>query len=217
VDQGEFNFEVVLKPGERGVFERRRPMNPVQERLANELFEKLSATGRMIEMDPNDPDPAMRPKHVANLTFPTKKDGSLRPCVDESLINSKVEILPVGVPSVQEVKDRLDPKKNIFVVLDLANGFNTIPLKREAIPYACVWGPNGQIWAYTVMTFGWTNAPQHFRNWMSYVLAKLKDTHFFVDDILIESTTVEFTVKKWEYILTDHTRTWLMAGVAEIT
>ncbi|MEZ0273271.1 MAG: hypothetical protein ACAH88_00085, partial [Roseimicrobium sp.] len=173
-DQGGYNFRIRLRPGEDGAFEPRRRMNEHQAKLAYQLFDELSATGRMIAME------AREARHIMNLTFPAKKDGSLRPCIDSRLLNKKLVVEPVNVPSVREIRDQMDPKAKVFAIVDLANGFNLLPVAKESIPYCCVWGPKGEVWAYTVMTFGYTTAPQHFRDFTDFVLRGLPHTYTYV-------------------------------------
>jgi hypothetical protein len=191
-DQGAYNFRIRLRPGEEGAFEPRRRMNEHQAKLAYQLFDELSATGRMIAME------AREARHIMNLTFPAKKDGSLRPCIDSRLLNKKLVVEPVNVPSVREVRDQMDPKAKVFAIVDLANGFNLLPVTKESIPYCCVWGPKGEVWAYTVMTFGYTTAPQHFRDFTDFVLRGLPHTYTYVDDVSLDAHTPDGILDRLE-------------------
>ena len=69
----------------------------------------------------------------------TKKDGSIRFCVDYRDLNSKLQVQDSPIPLTVEAIDRLSsgtgPPTSLFLsTLDLASGFWTLPIKEEHKP-----------------------------------------------------------------------------------
>ena len=72
----------------------------------------------------------------SRVVLVSKKDGSIRFCVDFRDLNSKLQTLDSPIPHTADAIDRLSsgqgPQSSLFLsTLDLAAGFWTIPIKEE--------------------------------------------------------------------------------------
>ena len=128
---------------------------------------------------------------VSNLTFPRKKDGSVRVCTDYRQLNSVTAKDPLHIPSVKEVQLKFKPNSKYFITLDLRSGFWHLPIGEKYKNLTCFYADDGSIWRWEVMSFGLTNAPHHFRRWMNAIIGSVDGVTVYVDDIHIEHNTLE--------------------------
>jgi hypothetical protein len=194
-DRGALNFDIELKPGAKPRFEPRRPMNPRKKEAAYATFRKLNALGKMVQLKPE------QAQHISNFTFPVKSDDTLRPCGDYRVLNDMTVPLPNGGPSVEELKSQMSPKAKYFGTADMTNGFHSVPATDRAIPLLCVWGPEGEIWAYTAMPFGCVNASEVFRRLTRFIFDGLESTHVYVDDVNFEAESIDGLLDVLESII----------------
>uniref|UniRef100_A0A1A8D4D5 Gypsy retrotransposon integrase-like protein 1 n=1 Tax=Nothobranchius kadleci TaxID=1051664 RepID=A0A1A8D4D5_NOTKA len=127
----------------------------------------------------------------AGFFFVTKKDGTLRPCIDYRGLN-QITVrnkypLPLLSSTFEPVQDA-----SIFTKLDLRNAYHLVRIKEGDEWKTAFKTPVGHF-EYLVMPFGLTNAPAVFQSLVNSVLADFvnKFVTVYLDDILIFSRTPE--------------------------
>ena len=94
-----------------------------------------------------------------------KKDGKLQLYVDYRLLNSKT--LKDAYP-LSRIDEALDVLKGAeyFCSLDLAHGFNQMPMRESDIEKTAFKPGTGGLYEYTMMHFGLCNTPGTFMRLM---------------------------------------------------
>jgi Reverse transcriptase (RNA-dependent DNA polymerase) len=103
----------------------------------------------------------------ALVLFTTKKNGSLRMCLDCRALNKKTVKYKCPVPRIDEIFDRLEGAKQ-FTTLDLRRGFYQIRVNDDDVPKTCIQTRYGSF-EFLVMPFALTNAPSVFQALMNDV------------------------------------------------
>lgn len=127
----------------------------------------------------------------AGFFFVSKKDGSLRPCIDYGPLNDITIKNRYPLPLMSSVFDQLQQAK-IFTKLDLRNAYHLVRIRGGDEWKTGFNTPKGH-YEYLVMPFGLTNAPAVFHAMINDVLKDFLD-HFvcvYLDDILIYSTDLD--------------------------
>ncbi|WVZ64242.1 hypothetical protein U9M48_013794 [Paspalum notatum var. saurae] len=120
----------------------------------------------------------------APVLFVTKKDGSLRMCVDYRSLNAVTIKNKYPLPQIDDLFDQLKGAK-YFSKIDLRSGYHQLKIREGDIyKTACV-TRYGQ-YEFTVMSFGLTNATAYFMNLMTRYLWT-----GWINDILIYSKDKE--------------------------
>ena len=127
----------------------------------------------------------------ARFFFVSKKDGSLRPCIDyrgikEITVKNRYP-LPLMYTSFELLQGA-----TIFTKLDLRNTYHLVRI-REGDEWKTAFNmPTGH-WEYLVMPFGFTNAPAVFQTLANDVLRDMLNKSMFVylNDILVFSKSQE--------------------------
>jgi hypothetical protein len=114
-----------------------------------------------------------------------KSDGSIRFCIDFRALNRITVFDAEPLPDPEEIFATLASDK-YFSKVDLTKGYWQIPLKLESRPATAFSTPDG-LYQFCTMPFGLVNAPASFSRMMRSVLRGLKNTHNFVDDILVHT------------------------------
>ena len=118
--------------------------------------------------------------------FVDKKDGSLRMCVDYRQLNDVTIKNKYPPQRIDDLFDQLSGAK-VFSKIDLRTGYHQLKIKKEDIPKTA-FTTRYDIYEYTVMSFGLTNAPAFFMHMMKVFMDFLdKFVVVFIDDILIYS------------------------------
>ena len=121
----------------------------------------------------------------------TKKDGSLRLCVDYRKVNDLLIKDSYPLPRIDDSLDALSGAK-WFSTLDLASGYWQVPMDPKDIDKTALTTPYG-LFHFKVMPFGLANAPATFERMMEQVLAGLhwEVCLIYLDDVIVFSRTFE--------------------------
>jgi hypothetical protein len=117
----------------------------------------------------------------------SKKDGSLRLCVDYTPLNAVTIKNKYRLPRIDVLFDQLAGAK-VFSKIDLRSGYHQIKIRPCDIPKTAFFTRYG-LYEFLVMSFGLTNAPAYFMYLMNSVFMMELDKFIvvFIDDILIYS------------------------------
>ena len=140
--------------------------------------------------------------YASPIVLVRKKDGKLRLCVDYRLLNAKTHKDAYPLPRIDEALDVLKGAE-YFCSLDLAHGFNQIPMRESDIEKTAFRTGTGGLYEYTRMPFGLCNAPGTFMRLMDKAFGDLNFQILLVylDDILVFGSTFEEALSRFETVL----------------
>uniref|UniRef100_A0AAQ4PUN6 ribonuclease H n=1 Tax=Gasterosteus aculeatus aculeatus TaxID=481459 RepID=A0AAQ4PUN6_GASAC len=122
------------------------------------------------------------------IVLVTKKDGSIRFCVDYRKVNAVSRFDAYPMPRVDELLDRLGTAQ-FFTTLDLTKGYWQIPLSPESRQKSAFSTPF-ELYQFTTLPFGLFGAPATFQRLMDRVLRPhAAYAAAYLDDVIIHSTT----------------------------
>ena len=133
----------------------------------------------------------------------TKKDGSLRFCIDLGKLNIRTVKDDYSIPRIEDSLDSLNGSC-IFASIDLKAGYWQIQLDEDSIPLtAFTVGPLG-FYGCVRMPFKLTNAPATFQH---LIQSCLGDLHLnwciiYLDDVIIFSRTLEEHLQQLDAVFT---------------
>lgn len=119
----------------------------------------------------------------------TKKDGTIRFCVDYRRLNkiTRKDVYPM--PRIDDALDALHGA-TYFSSLDMRSGYWQVPMHKPDIDKTAFTTPDG-LYEFTVMPFGLSNAPATFERMMDTVLRGLRWSVClcYLDDVVVYSAT----------------------------
>ena len=122
--------------------------------------------------------------------FGTKKDGSLRICVDYRKLNTVTTPDPFPIPRVEDLLDGMSSAKFIMI-LDLARGYWQVPMEPASLAKTAFSTDFGE-YEFMVMAFGLVGAPATFQRLTNELFSDLHGkVVVYMDDLAIYSETWE--------------------------
>ena len=157
-------------------------------------------------LDRNVIRPSCSP-YAAPVVLARKKDGKLRMCIDYRSLNAKTHKDAYPLPRIEEALEALNGAK-YFASLDLAHGFNQIPMAEEDMEKTAFRVGTGGLYEYTRMPFGLCNAPATFMRLMDKVFGdeNFQTLLIYLDDILIFGRTFEEMIESLDMVLSRLTK-----------
>jgi hypothetical protein len=145
-------------------------------------------------------EPAASP-WASNVVLVSKKDGSLRFCVDYRAVNSVTYNDAYPLPLIDNCVNAMSGS-TWFSTLDLRAGYHNIPVAERDRDKTAFITRRG-CWRYTVMPFGLTTSPSVFQRLMDMVLHGLsyEICLVYLDDIVIFSNTYEEQLRRLRAVL----------------
>uniref|UniRef100_A0A8C5BVU7 Gypsy retrotransposon integrase-like protein 1 n=1 Tax=Gadus morhua TaxID=8049 RepID=A0A8C5BVU7_GADMO len=130
-----------------------------------------------------------------------KKDGSLRMCVDYRLLNRKTRKDAFPLPRIEESLDSLAGAR-WFTTLDLASGYNQVPVTEQDKSKTAFCTPFG-LFEFNRMPFGLCNAPSTFQRLMQRMFGdqQCQSLLLYLDDIVVFSSSVSQHLQRLEVVL----------------
>nr|XP_029144801.1 uncharacterized protein LOC112708782 [Arachis hypogaea] len=175
-----FEFAIDLVPGAGPISSAPYRMSPLEMAELKSQLEDL--------LGKNFIRPSVSP-WGAPVLLVKKKDGSMRLCVDYRQLNKVTVKNKYPLPRIDDLMDQLQGA-GVFSKIDLRSGYHRIRVRDEDIPKTAFRTRYGH-YEYTVMSFGLTNAPAIFMDYMNRIFHPYLDKFVvvFIDDILIYSKT----------------------------
>ncbi|XP_076840784.1 uncharacterized protein LOC143485286 [Brachyhypopomus gauderio] len=129
-----------------------------------------------------------------------KKDGSIRLCVDYRQLNVKTRKDAYPLPRIEESLDALSGAK-LFTTLDLASGYNQVPMAEGDKQKTAFCTPFG-LFEFNRMPFGLCNAPSTFQRLMERIFGdeRFQSLLLYLDDIVVFSSSFEDHLQRLELV-----------------
>ncbi|KAL7853106.1 hypothetical protein SRHO_G00188910 [Serrasalmus rhombeus] len=139
--------------------------------------------------------------YASPIVLVKKKDGSLRMCVDYRQLNAKIRKDAFPLPRIEESLDALSGAR-WFSTLDLASGYNQVPVAEEDRAKTAFCTPFG-LFEWNQMPFGLCNAPGTFQRLMERLFGdqQCQSLLLYLDDIVIFSSTVTQHLERLDLVL----------------
>ncbi len=139
--------------------------------------------------------------YASPVVLVRKKDGSLRMCVDYRQLNSKTRKDAFPLPRIKETLDSLTGA-HWFSTLDLASGYNQVPVSESDRPKTAFCTPFG-LFEWNRMPFGLCNAPSTFQRLMERLFGdqRHQSVLLYLDDIIVFSSSVQQHLQRLRMVL----------------
>lgn len=139
--------------------------------------------------------------YASPIVLVRKKDGSLRMCVDYRLLNNKTRKDAFPLPRIEESLDALSGAC-WFSTLDLASGYNQVPVTEQDKPKTAFCTPFG-LFEWNRMPFGLCNAPSTFQRLMQRMFGdqQCQSLLLYLDDIVVFSSSITQHLQRLEVVL----------------
>lgn len=134
------------------------------------------------------------------IVLVTKKDGSLRLCVDYRQLNSKTRRDAYPLPRIEESLDALSGAR-WFSTLDLASGYKQVPVAEVDKAKTVFCTPFG-LFEFNRMPFGLCNAPGTFQRLMERIFGdqRYQSVLLYLDNVIVFSTTMQQYLERLEEV-----------------
>ncbi|XP_055922790.1 uncharacterized protein LOC129953572 [Eupeodes corollae] len=143
-----------------------------------------------------------RSEYASPIVLVKKKDGKYRLCIDYRELNKKMikDRFPMTV--MEEVFEPLHDA-NVFITLDLKDGFFHVDVEKSSRRYTAFVTPDGQ-YEFLKVPFGLCNSPAAFQRFINQIFRDLvlqKYLLVYVDDIIIFAKSEDEALEKLKMVL----------------
>lgn len=168
-----------------------RKIPPSQWQDVRKLLIEMEATGVIR--------PSKSP-YASPVVVVTKKDGSLRLCIDYRKLNSCSTRDAFPLPRIEEALEALGQAK-FFSTLDLTSGYWQVEVAEHDKHKTAFSTPMG-LFEANRMPFGLQNAPSTFQRLMTCCFGDLNFTHLliYLDDLIIFSKTFDEHLERLQLV-----------------
>ena len=126
----------------------------------------------------------------SNVCFVTKKDGSLRVCLDPKKLNENLKRCPHKIPTVEEMNPLFTGAK-YFSKLDAKAGYWSVKLDQKSQLITTFRSPLGQRYCFLRLPFGLNVSQDDFQRKMDEILENLPGVTGIADDVCVSGATGE--------------------------
>ena len=138
---------------------------------------------------------------AAPIVLVIKSDGSVRICGDYKVtVNRVAKIDFYSVPHINDLIASLVGGK-LFSKLDLAHGYQQIPLAEESKKFVVINTHKG-LYRYNRLPFGISSATAIFQRMMEGILQGIPQVTVYIDDILVTGATDRQHLQNLQEVLT---------------
>ena len=173
-------FGIELRPDAKPCSARPYRYSPAMTKLVKVEIDRLLAAG------------IIRPS-LSEWSSPVvavlKKDGTARITVNYRKLNSMTVVPQMPLPNIEDMLNSLGGSQ-VFTVMDVTSGYFTSAIREEAVPLTAMVTSFG-LYEWLRCPQGAAGAPGHFTRLMATVLAGLERVQPFIDDIIVNSHSVE--------------------------
>ena len=160
---------------------RKCPIN-LKDKIKDEL-DDMESKGIIRKVDePTD--------WVSSVCFVTKKDGSLRVCLDPKHLNDALKRTPHKIPTVEELNPQFSGAK-YFSKLDAKAGYWSVKLDEDSQLYTTFRSPLGQRYCFLRLPFGLSTSQDDFQKKMDDIIEDLPGVVSIADDVCVVGSTIE--------------------------
>ncbi len=123
----------------------------------------------------------------SSITYVSKKDGSLRLCLDPQKLNLALKRCPHKIPNVDEINPELSSAK-YFSKLDAKAGYWSVKLAKTSTELTTFRTPFGR-YCYLRLPFGLAVSQDIFQQHMDRIIEQCDGVRGISDDIIVYGTT----------------------------
>ena len=177
-----WDHKIEIRQGAKPPVSKQYPMSPAHQRALGEFVQKYAKKGYIRKSTS---------EYAAPILFVPKKNGELRLCVDYRKLNAITVPNKYPLPRIDEMIDHLQGAV-WFTAIDVRDAYYRVRIY-EGEEFKTAFIVNKELWEFTVMPMGLTNAPATFQNLMNDTLEGLIGVScvVYLDDILVFSKTLE--------------------------
>ncbi len=179
-------FVIHLEPGARPRSRRNYPMTAAEEAFAEAQIQVWLRNGTIQPSTSPWASPVVIAKHP--------RTGKLRFCIDYRALNALTLPDAYLLPRIEDITRAVAAAgATIFSKVDLAAGFNQVPMDPTARTFTAFRGPRHGLYEYLGGCFGLRNLPAAFQRFMDNVVGTMLWQHacVYIDDVIIFSATLE--------------------------
>ena len=124
----------------------------------------------------------------SNVCFVTKKDGSLRVCLDPKQLNENLKRCPHKIPTTEEMNPLFSGTK-YFSKLDAKSGYWSVKLDQKSQLLTTFRSPLGQRYCFLRLPFGLNVSQDDFQRKIDQILENLPGVAGVADDVNVTGST----------------------------